>query len=98
MLEISWILNSNKAPTSKSRKSRKSAKGAGAEDKQMEEFREIMVENSEELMWDDTTDEDDNITDESRFENNEVSLVRDGLTYPLFKEKFMDEARKNLKK
>ena len=49
-------------------------------------------------MWDDVTDKDDKITDEKRFEDNEVSLVRAGRTYPLFKEKYMDEARKNLKR
>ena len=82
----------------KSRKSRKSAKGAGVDDQHVDELRETVAETSEEKMWDDVTEEDDQIIDENQFEDNEVSLVRDGSTFPLFKEKYMDEARKNLKR
>ena len=79
-------------------KSRKSAKGAGVDNQQIEELNEEQGETWEDQMWEDVTEKDDKVKDEDQFEENEVSLQRDGQTHPLFKEKYISEARKNLKK
>ena len=64
----------------------------------MEEFRETMIETNDEEMWEEVTEADDSITDESSFRKDEITLFREGKTYELFKQKYMDEAAKHFAK
>lgn len=97
-MHLPLVYLENLGSTSKNRKSKNDAKGAGVDDSHMEEFRETMVETKDEQMWGSVDDGDDGVTDDQKFDDDEISLEREGSTYLLFKEKYMDEARKHLGK
>ena len=94
--------SNRKSSTSKaSAKARRSKKGAVVDDQKMEEFKETMQDTmieTQDEMWEEITQNDDNSKDEDNFNIDEISLEREGKTFELFKQKYMDEACKYFSK